>query len=194
MSVLSDIECERQLLRYVEALDRGDADVVASVLEAALGDPKLDRAVSEVDRALLEEAGLPSAVDVQTVKEVAERTLGQATADADSSTVPVTAGDVAAQLKSTGRIPSGEEDSNERVLRKDDPIPDALTLNAAFRFLEKVGEEVSEMYARAFREAALWMRTGRSAHQVKMAAREERRPYTKSGDEDEKDGADQDSK
>jgi len=125
--------------------------------------------------------------------EAAERTLGEAPADAASSASTVTAGDVAARLKSTGSVPAGEDESNEQVLQRNEPVPSALTLDAALRFLEKVGEEASEAYARAFREAALWMRTGRSSPRVKMAAREERCSYATSDEGDEKDETDEES-
>ncbi len=43
---------------YVRALDRADFDAVGMILTEAMGDPELDRVLTEVDAELHSQAGL----------------------------------------------------------------------------------------------------------------------------------------
>ena len=45
--------------RYVQAFDRGDAEGIEAVLDAALSDPDLSAAIDEINLGYLEEAGIP---------------------------------------------------------------------------------------------------------------------------------------
>ena len=45
---------EKLIYRYVQAMDRGDVQKIAAVLEAALNDPELDRIITEIDLAYQE--------------------------------------------------------------------------------------------------------------------------------------------
>ncbi len=46
---------EKLIYRYVQAMDQGDVEEIAIVLEAALNDSELDRIITEIDLAYQEE-------------------------------------------------------------------------------------------------------------------------------------------
>src|ERR687884_308961 len=51
----SDLWRERAIHSYIRALDQGDIDTVAAVVQAALNDSELDRLISEVNLAYQDE-------------------------------------------------------------------------------------------------------------------------------------------
>ena len=55
MQKISNYEREKAIYRYVTALDNGDMDGVAEVLDLALCDPELERIIEEIDLAYQEE-------------------------------------------------------------------------------------------------------------------------------------------
>ena len=46
---------ERLIIAYVEAMDKGDMEIIADILEIALYDPELDRIITEIDLVIEEE-------------------------------------------------------------------------------------------------------------------------------------------
>ena len=168
-----ELERERLIFRYIRALEQDDEEDLALVLEAALEDPELATTLDEVDRALLEEAGLPSAVEKETVATLAELHLGSL--DAGTS-APLTIGHVAARLKDRNRIPIGSENTNKLLLTLDEVIPSELTVATVESLLRKTGIVFSSAYARAFRTEAVRLSMSRSEGPARIAARSRRRP------------------
>ena len=46
---------ERLIFAYVEAMDKGDMEIIADILEIALYDPELFRIITEIDLVIEEE-------------------------------------------------------------------------------------------------------------------------------------------
>lgn len=175
MPTLEKLELEREQLifRYIRALDQDDDDAIASVLEAALEDPELASILDEVDCALLEEAGFPSAVDKATVAALAERHLGGLD---ESTPAPLTVGHVAARLKDRNRVPVGAEAINEQLLTCAELVPSILTVAVVENMLHRLGAAAYPGYVRAFRNEAVRLAMSRSQGPARIAARSRRRP------------------
>ncbi len=167
---------EKMLLRYIRALDEGDMDGVALILEAALADPELDRLLTEVDRGLAEEEGLtPLAVDAQLVRDLARKHFQSAFVE-DAAEPPLTVGDVAARLQADNRVPSADQAANRRLLHSAVVVPDWLTGRRIRDLANELGVTASERFWRLFRDTAIALGMGRSQSQAWLAAaREEQR-------------------
>ncbi|MFQ5568237.1 MAG: hypothetical protein ACE5G0_01095 [Rhodothermales bacterium] len=168
-----ELEREQLIFRYIRALDRDDDEVIETVLEAALDDHEFAARLDEVDRALLDEAGFPSAVDKATVTALAEHHLG----GLDESTLtPLTVGHVAARLKDRNRVPVGAEAINEQLLTCAELVPSILTAASAEDLLHGLGVATHSAYTRAFRNESARLAMSRSQGPARIAARSRRRP------------------
>ena len=112
MRKLSSYEREKAIYRYVIALDNGDLDSVAKILELALYDPELARIIEEIDLAYQEEEGITDiATDAAIVRDLIQQHLHSAFEEIDNSpeklaadyfdqstASPLTVGDVAKRL------------------------------------------------------------------------------------------------
>ena len=79
MQKISNYEREKAIYRYVQALDNGDLDSVAEVLELALCDQELERIIEEIDLAYQEEEGItPTATDAAIVRDLIHQHLHSA--------------------------------------------------------------------------------------------------------------------
>lgn len=167
---------DRHLYRYVQALDRADANGLAAVLDAALDDPDLSAAIEEIHQAMMEEAETVAETPGQTVARLAEQHLGAAARRQEQQKAPLTVGDAAAHLKAQRRVPTGAEDVNNRLIQNTRSLPPGLTVPMLRRLLAEGGMELGKAHLRALRDAALELARPRSAAAYRLAAREEDRP------------------
>lgn len=188
---------EKLIYRYVQALDQGDLDQVADILEQSMNDPELDRAITEINLAIEVEEGLSSlAVDAEKVGNIARKHL-HAPAEADTiEDKPLTVGEVAARLKSDRRVPFVDIEANERLLTISHPLPAWLSIQAVKQLAGELGVTASDRFWLAFHDTAVMLSMGRSHQTQLLAARPEssRRttrenrglPFQQSTDENEK--------
>jgi hypothetical protein len=167
---------ERWIHRYVQALDRGDAESIEAVLEAALEDLELSEAIDNINLAYLEEVGVPAFSNAaQTVRELAQKHLASPAAQQERMAFVPTIGEVAAQLQVQRLVHPEDENINSRLLQNQRPIPLDLTTNNLLDLFAELGVHAGRRYVRAFKDTAIWLDMSRNHSQIKIAAREQNR-------------------
>jgi hypothetical protein len=171
-----DFERERLVHHYTRALDQGDADGIAVVLEAALDDPELDRIIEEIHLSFQEELRLPStATDVEIVRELVHKHLPSAFEEQEVEDELLTVGEIAACLQAKGRILPIDKEANVRLLSSTVALPEELNVQAIKQLASELGVNASDRYWRSFRDTAIALEMGRGQIQAQlMAAREKR--------------------
>jgi hypothetical protein len=165
---------EKAIYRYVDALDRGELDALAEVVDLAIDDPELSQAIAEVNLALQQEMRLaPLSADAEIVRTLILEHLstGELVQNED---LPLTVGEVAAKLKSDRRVPFTEEKVNDRLLNSQQPLPALLSLEATKQIGRELGLEAGDRFWRAFRDTAITLSMGRGRESQLLAARRQR--------------------
>lgn len=157
--------------RYLDALERGDAEITAALWKQAGTDPALEVALRQVHAGLIEEQAM---AEVETVAAAAEAHLvsGQV---ARPVAGPVTVADVANELfrHTPDRLPAEAHALNSALRSARDPLPSDLGLPQLVAWAEaKYGAAPAE-YWRAFRQAAVKVRMrSNSEAEFGLAARQ----------------------
>lgn len=174
------ISREKAILHYIQALDQGDMESVAAILEAALDDPELDRVIMEINLAYQEEEQLtPAAADAQLVRDLLHKHLPSAFDANELDERSLTVGDVAARLQADRRVPPADQEVNRLLLGSSVPLPAWLSVQAIRQLTTELGIRASDRFLRAFRDTAIMLGMGHSHSQAQLAAaREERARYT----------------
>lgn len=166
---------ERLIYQYVRALDRGDADGIAAVLQAALDDPELDRVIEEIHLSYQEELQLtPVVTDAEIVRELVRKCL-PSSFEEDLEDTPLTVGEVAARLKADRGVLPADQEANRFLLCSTETLPALLSIQEVKKLAERLGVQASDRYWRNFRDTAITMGMGRGQSHAQLAvAREER--------------------
>lgn len=165
---------ERVAHRYIEALDTGDIEGVATVLEEAQHDAELDRLITEINLAFQEELYLdPLAADAGLVRGLAAKHF-QSAAEAEPQHAPLTVGEVAARLKEMRRVPFTDQKVNDELLTNKSQMPALLSTAEVKKLAETLGVNASNLYWKKFRDAAIALRMRHGQSQARLAAREEK--------------------
>lgn len=171
---------DRQVERYILALDRGDFDTVAAILAAAENDPDLDRLLVEVDGALHAEAQLTTqAEDERTVRTLLRKHLTSAFAEPETG--PPTVGDVAARLQAdhaAGRqlLLAGDLVANDQLLGNRTALAGRINARLVKQIAEDLGVDASLTYWECFRRAAVVLAMTRDTGAIHLAAARQRSP------------------
>jgi hypothetical protein len=165
---------KQALDRYVQALDAGNFEEIASVLLLAESDAELDRRIAEVNNAYAEELGLaPSAQDAEMVRDLLRQYLPSAVEQTETD-APIKVSEVAARLVAENLLTKPDRETGRKLLHIQVSLPDLLNLQEIRKLGERLRIQASDRFWRAFREAALQMSMGRS--QTQMAAARRKRP------------------
>ena len=186
---------EKLIYRYVQAMDQGDVEEIAAVLEAALDDPELDRIITEIDLAYQEEEKLiPIAQEAQLVKALIREHLPSAFQAEEVEEGPLTVGEVAARLKADRKVPVADEKANRLLLGSSISVPTWLNAKVIKKLAEELGVTASKRFWRVFKDTAITLNMGRSHSQAQLlAAREERAQYIYTKDTGSETSADENS-
>jgi hypothetical protein len=161
---------EQLVLRYIRALDEGNADGIDSVLAAAEHDPALDRLIAEVNQEVYEQAALsPLAPDAATVRALLRRHLPSAFPEPDHD-APPTIGEIAARLVAERRVPEADQVASQGLLASTRPLPARLTRAGISALATEVGAALSERYWARFRDAAIAASMRRAHRHAQLAA------------------------
>jgi hypothetical protein len=159
---------ERSIDAYIRALDSGDLDEIAAVLQVAEKDEELDKIIEEVNLAYAEEMELSSAhLESAQIRTLLQEHFPSAFGQFDENP-PITVSEVAAHLVANRLVPSSDQESNLKLLSIHHILPDWLSLPEVRRFIQQFGFKGSERFLKAFRDAAIQMSMGRG--QAQMAA------------------------
>lgn len=171
---------EQQILRYVQALDEGDADTLATLLAAAETDPELDRLVSEANQEVYEAAGLgPLAADAERVRELLRQHLPSGFPEAAQG--PVTVGEVAARLVAARQVPEPDRAAVDSLLGSSQRVPPQLDRETVRALAGQTMPILSERFWRRFRESAVTARIGRAHEEAQVAAARHARAASRRG-------------
>ncbi|MDJ0635548.1 MAG: hypothetical protein QNJ34_20335 [Xenococcaceae cyanobacterium MO_188.B29] len=193
MQMISDYEREKAIYLYVKALDNGDMDGVADVLELALCDSELARILEEIDLAYQEEEGiLPIATDAAIVRDLIRQHLHSAFEEPDKNqspsvmefsseaiTKPITVGDVVQRLHQSKSLRKTECELVQSLLDCSIPIPSSPSQKAIKQlFVEDIKQNASPRFLDNFRKVAIKLGMGRSYNNAQLAAaRQQKRNY-----------------
>lgn len=167
---------ERLLLRYTVALERGDLDSVAAILQAAQQDAVLEQMILEindVEAAEIEEAGY--AQDAAVVRELLQTHLLSASTPSAAAPPPLTVGNVIARIHADAaalrvRVEGDALAATQKYQAAETPLPSDLSVRGVSRLLEEVGIKAGRRFQELFRETALFLRMGRNQGMARLAA------------------------
>lgn len=186
MQKISNYEREKAIYLYVQALDNGDMDGIAEVLELALHDPELAEIIEEIDLAYQEEEGItPIATDAEIVRNLIQQHLHSAFEDGEQAKVnsqsvteffeentkPITVGEVARRLQETKSFQIKEYELLESLSDSSIPIPSPPSLKAIEKlFADNLQQKVSRRFCDRFRQTTIKLGMGRSYNNAQLAA------------------------
>ena len=184
MQKLSNYEREKAIYRYVTALDNGDLDIVAEVLELALYDLELARIIEKIDLAFQEEESITAiATDAEIVRNLIQQHLHSAFGEVNNSpkltvnsaersaTKPLTVGDVARRLLQSKSLLKSEYELVQSLIDNSVSIPSSPSLKAIERlFANDLQQDASSRFLDRFRKVAIKLDMGRSYNNAQLAA------------------------
>ncbi len=151
---------EKVLYRYANALERGDVDTLAVVLQEAEYDATLERMLMEVHEAY------------QVEKDAVAYGLTNPVEDVDIP--PLTVSDVVARLQSEAAVrgPIKQEVATivQQLRQNTTPLPNSLSLRSTRRLFMQLGVSVSDRFQKLFRETAIFLSMGREQGMAQLAA------------------------
>jgi hypothetical protein len=184
---------EKAIHLYVQALDQGDMEVVAQILDAACDDPELEQIITEINLAYQEEEQLtPIATDAEIIRNLLHKHLHSAFEviqeeekplifeDIDEEEKPVTVGDVVKRLQDINRVPSADKDIISKLLDSSVPLPVKLSIQAVRQLAVELRINASERFLDMFRDTAITLSMGRSHNRAQLAAAREQKSRYKS--------------
>ena len=185
----TDLSREKAIHRYIQALDLGDMEGVAAVLEAALDDPELERIITEINLAYQEEEQLtPIVNDAQLIRDLIRKHLHSAFENyeekkpltirdvvPEEEEKPLTVGDVAKCLQESNRVPSADRDTLRSLLGSSVPLPTSPSIRAVRQLAAQLRIKASERFLDIFRDTAIMLSMGRSHSKAQLAAAREQR-------------------
>lgn len=172
--------CERMAVRYLDALDAGDLDLIVAIWEEAEKDPKLLALLYELNEGLDAEEGLGADFesDASRVIELARRHMPGAF-PVEEPAGPLTAADVARRLEAEPefrRIDSADRADHARLLSDVTPIPEDLGQLSLDRWIRGLGVSPGPTYRRAFRKVAVLLSMNRGQQEGRLAAARKANP------------------
>lgn len=168
---------ERSIARYVRALDAGNLDEIAAVLEIAEGNAELDRIIGEINWSYAEELGLSAAtLESEQVRDLLHEHFPSAFDETDEIP-PLTVGEVAAHLVANRQVSPAEQENILKLLRVHMPLPTWLSLPEIRKLSQQLSVSLSDRLLKAFREAAIQMSMGRGQAQMAATRRKSYRRY-----------------
>jgi len=169
------IKRERLLDLYVWGLDHGDADAIATVLDAALTDPQLNNLIDEINQAYEEEERLsPLANEAETVRTLLRQHIPSAF-ESHPLQGPLTVRDAAGHLQSKSRVPASDSEAHRLLLNSDAPLPTHLSLVEIKKLAVKLKVKASDFYWKRFQQSAVALWMAQSQKQAQLAARGKRK-------------------
>jgi hypothetical protein len=170
-----DEPIRQEILRYIKALDDGDADTLFVLLEAAEVDPELDRLIAEVNQEVSEEAKLGSlSADAEQVRQLLRTHLPSGYA-ALSDIPPLTVGEVAARLAASYQLFETDRTAIEALLGSRQALPILINRQSVSQMASRFPTIGSDRFWRRFREEAVTSLIGRAHEQAQLVAAREAR-------------------
>jgi hypothetical protein len=169
-----DAERSRELveIEYVAALERGDFEAIAAILEEAFADPELDRRIVSIDLVLHAEAGLQAPEEqARVIRELLIRHLPSAIPETEES-VALTIGMVAVRLaeEARGSLSPADRLANLHLIERTDSLESPVTSEVVARLSAATDVTASQRYWEQFRRMAAKLAIARQHGEVELAA------------------------
>jgi hypothetical protein len=172
---------EKIVLRYLVALDGGDLDTIAAILQEAEQDAELEKMLLEVnDLAAAElnqadDAQAVAAQDAVIVAELVQTYLVSTLSESAPEPPPLTVGNVIARIHADAaaqqvRVERESLAATRPYQSLETPLPADLSLRRVAQLLEQLDVKVSRRFQDLFRETALFLRMGRNQGMARLAA------------------------
>lgn len=168
---------EKVLYRYANALERGDVDTLAVVLQEAEYDATLERMLMEVHEAYqVEKDAVAYVKDAALVRQLLQQHLPSGlTNPVEDVEIPrLTVSDVVARLQSEAAVrgPIKQEVATivQQLRQNTTPLPNSLSLRSTRRLFMQLGVSVSDRFQKLFRETAIFLSMGREQGMAQLAA------------------------
>ena len=162
---------EDSIARYVRALDSGNLDEIASVLQIAEENAEFDRIIEEINWAFAEEIGVSSiSLESAQIHTLLQEHYPNAFGESDEIP-PITVSEVAAHLVANRLVPPSERENSQKLLHVKIPLPSWLSLPEIRILSQQFSFNVSERFLKVFRNAAIQMSIGRGQSQMAATRR-----------------------
>lgn len=179
---MSQLEREKKAFLYSSALERGDFETIALMLEEAQRDATLERMILEInevlgrecDEALATESVL--AEDSARIEQILRECVpsGLPGAAEEEELPPLTVHTVLAQMQEDSSLKVSvrqEAASLRQMLHQDDvPLPGDLSRRSVRHFFNELGVTTGELLQKMFRQAAIFLAMGREQDMAQLAA------------------------
>jgi hypothetical protein len=178
---MHQLEREKALFRYSNALDRGDFDTIAGILHQAEQDAVLERMILEMNE--LYQSEYKVAVredDAALVRQLIRQHLPlNPDADEEVEVPQLTVRDVMNRLRTDlAQRHRGEPEVtlvDQQIQQSNTPLPEDLKLKKVAQLFEQLGLTVSRRFQKLFRDTAILLSMGREHGALRLA--ETRRQY-----------------
>ncbi len=168
---------EKALYRYANALERGDADTLATILHEAESDAILEQQITEMHGMYLEEKHMEMvAQHTEQVQQMLRQHIpsGFESMIDDIAIPSLTVGDVVARLQSDAAVRGPVKQELVTVvqqLRQNiTPLPQSLSIRGVQNLFTQIGVSVSDRFQKLFRETAIFLSMGREQGIAQLAA------------------------
>lgn len=169
---------EKMLLRYSVALEAGDFDTVAAILQAAEMDGELETMILALNDEYATELGPELYPEISASTLAEDRALAAALIQAALLSNPppaLTVGEVFARIRADAArrlLPLDRADlaATQAHTQTNTPLPEDLSLRRVSQLLSGLGVQVSSRLQEFFRSTAILMRMGDSEAPARMAA------------------------
>lgn len=167
---------EKLLLRYTIALQEGDLDTIAEILQEAQHDPGLEQMIFEIndlEAAEIEETAHQQ--DAALVRDLLQTHLSSTLPEKRAEPPPLTVGNVFARIHADAaalrvRVERDALTATQKHQEVDAPLPTDLSARGISRLLEELGIQASRRFQELFRDTALFLRMGRNQGMARLAA------------------------
>lgn len=189
---MSHLDREKVLFLYSSALERGDFETVALMLEEAQEDTQLLQMILEMNEALGREHDEELAAEVALAEDSArvEQILRECVpsgapgpaGDGEAELPPLTVRSVLARMQEDSSLGANirqEAARLQRALRQPDaPLTEDLSQRGVSRLFGELGVSASDLVQKMFRRVALLLTMSREQDMAQLAAarRQQRRP------------------
>jgi len=170
------IRYELASLRYLDAYDRDDLDIMAQLWREAETDAKLEQVLCELNEGLLHEDHVQCDDSAQErVIGILCRSLPSAFAESPTLTVADVAAAIVTDRVTFGRLSAADRATNEKLLAVQAAVPAKLDGAAITSLQTLLMVTASQQYWRAFQQTAVLINMSR-AGAGRAAARQARPP------------------
>lgn len=168
---------EKALYRYMDALERGNFEVMARILQQAERDPELEAMIWEVQTAyLIEQEAEQQENDILLVRQLLQKHLpsGFVVTQDVQDIPPLTVSDVVARMQADEVMKGSLKDELQGVVQQlrqsTVPLPSNLGVQGIRDLFVQLGVRASKRIHKLFSETALFLSAGRAQGLAQLAA------------------------